>query len=954
MTYVVVKPGIGGFRWNGASTENLRSSILRSQYMDPKIGQILRVLFVAFLVIGLRVASLVSHREEKLAEALAPKQRSLLLKPDRGSIVDRSERLLALNQIRYEAAVYYGEIAEIPVVKRVTLETGERVKAYPRREYVARLAALLASELDLDATRLEDLIHSKASLFPHLPYVVKSNLSENEHYRLRALEKDYPGLSSELASIRSYPMGPVGCHVVGMLGAINQEEYLRLASEMNMLQETLELYEQEGIEALPPAYSSIEEVGWKLGALKEQSYGMNDSIGKGGVERAYERQLRGFAGKKVLEVDHSGHAIAECPLYKEPIPGTRLRLSISLELQKFAEELLIADEQVRRGRSYQFDPVTRARVTLKQPWIKGGAIVAMNPRTGEIVALASYPRFNPNDFIKKRSSEVNRWLENEAHIGALWDGRDQLKREKWTPQGVVTETQEVSWDFFLAEVLPTSGSIKSFFEAIRTVKQAVQLQEDVEAMHYFGASTAKEVKRRVEAVLNPVAEVDRPFALSLLRLVAPAPCFSDALLKEVGGMSLSDFRKKVQEYLSQEEREKEQERIRFHHEEFARWREANGKAFLAEKREREKARKTYARPYLDYLDAKERTLFEQFWKEKRLEKGDFARVALSYWSLDPEMKRLAALFYPKGGFGFIRSNAYQVATPIGSVFKLAVAYEALMQGKNPTLSDYSLPGPDGVIAVGADGTRYMRHYKGGRLPRTAHVRGGQMDLVGAIEQSSNPYFSILAGDYFSSPLDLCKAARTLGFGSKTGIDLKAEFGGRLPNDLLKNKTGLYSAAIGQHTLLATPLQAALMLGAIENGGTIWKPGVLAPSIERQIEMPEEVRGTLLKAMDRVVRGEKGGARPSVIKALKTNPNWMRHYLALQQEMVGKTGTAEFLYKASQNPSAKAEIYKNIWFGAIDLKTPLVVVVYLRYGDSGKEAAPLAAEVIGKWRELLEK
>ena len=75
-------------------------------------------------------------------------------------------------------------------------------------------------------------------------------------------------------------------------------------------------------------------------------------------------------------------------------------------------------------------------------------------------------------------------------------------------------------------------------------------------------------------------------------------------------------------------------------------------------------------------------------------------------------------------------------------------------------------------------------------------------------------------------------------------------------------------------------------------------------------------------------------------------------------MLGKTGTAEILYRLDKNPSAEPPMYKNVSFGAISftdpktLKNPeLVVVVYLRYGGGGKDAAPLAAQVITKYREL---
>ena len=61
-------------------------------------------------------------------------------------------------------------------------------------------------------------------------------------------------------------------------------------------------------------------------------------------------------------------------------------------------------------------------VAEKEPWIKGGAIIAIDPNNGEILAMASHPRYDPNDFIpsnkneKKRNSHVLNWLENESYL----------------------------------------------------------------------------------------------------------------------------------------------------------------------------------------------------------------------------------------------------------------------------------------------------------------------------------------------------------------------------------------------------------------------------------------------------------------------------------------------------------------------------------------------------------
>ena len=85
---------------------------------------------------------------------------------------------------------------------------------------------MLGEELAMDPDRIEDLIHAKASLFPHVPFIIQSNISEQQYYRLRALEREWLGLHAAIAVERTYPLGKTAASVIGHLGAISQKEYL--------------------------------------------------------------------------------------------------------------------------------------------------------------------------------------------------------------------------------------------------------------------------------------------------------------------------------------------------------------------------------------------------------------------------------------------------------------------------------------------------------------------------------------------------------------------------------------------------------------------------------------------------------------------------------------------------------------------------------------------------------
>ena len=260
------------------------------------------------------------------------------------------------------------------------------------------------------------------------------------------------------------------------------------------------------------------------------------------------------------------------------------------------------------------------------------------------------------------------------------------------------------------------------------------------------------------------------------------------------------------------------------------------------------------------------------------------------------------------------------------------------------------------------------------MPRS-HSSLGKVDFRTAIERSSNIYFSLLAGEIIDHPADLEKTARDFGFGKVTGIDLYGEISGYVPDDLRFNQTGLYAFAIGQHSLVVTPLQTAMMLSAIGNGGAVLKPQIVKlradhNSVKEQevelkntLEMPERVRTELVEGMRRVVNGEKGPVQPYRIRALYEHPKWIPEYKALQDQFIGKTSTAEFVYRPTLDREGQPLICKEIWFGALSFKEDesyrfdmpdLSVVVYLKFGDYGKEAAPLAVQVIKKWREIQER
>jgi penicillin-binding protein 2 len=165
---------------------------------------------------------------------------------------------------------------------------------------------------------------------------IRTRLSDDEVARFTAQRFRFPGVEVQARLFRQYPLGEIASHVLGYIGRINQNE-------------------AKVIEASDDA----------------ANYNGTDHIGKEGLEKSYERQLHGQTGYEEVERSAGGRAIRTLSR-TPPVPGTNLVLSIDIELQKVIEE---AFGDFR------------------------GALVAIEPETGDVLAYVSRPGFDPNLFV---------------------------------------------------------------------------------------------------------------------------------------------------------------------------------------------------------------------------------------------------------------------------------------------------------------------------------------------------------------------------------------------------------------------------------------------------------------------------------------------------------------------------------------------------------------------------
>ncbi|NGX43410.1 MAG: Penicillin-binding protein 2 [Chlamydiae bacterium] len=1104
--------------------------------IPSKANRVLNLILIGIILIVIRVWHLgVIQHEERLEESRKPQRRVVVQPAKRGTIRDRYNLPLAINKVRYTATLLYSQIRQVPSIVWEK-QNGQRMKHYKRREYITDLSHLLGEELHLDPERLEDLIHAKASFYNHIPFVIKDDISEKEYYRLKMLEKDWLGIHVQCAPKRDYPMGMVAGDIIGYTGAISREEYETIIQEIKALETFLEEREISEESPLPPEIQSVEEAERRLQDLIEHAYSINDYVGKTGIEERFEENLRGYLGKKSYYSDARGNYLRELPEAKAALSGQRILLTISSELQEFAEKLLMINEKIRSPRVSGVGEADQDKLSKKQPWIKGGAIVAMDPFNGDILALASYPRFDPNDFIasgnpeisKHKNDNIRRWFETEGYVGEIWDQRRPLEREHYDDEKneIMEEKMWLTWEKYLDFALPEGSPVREKINHLKTVGNAVRLQKNIEKilvlteqekayplfnLLYRGekhkphgqrlpaveqealAENLKEntehvleIKKHLDIYLEAIPEnYDKVLLIDLSRLVVNADLIPDELLQAIEKQTLSEYRNASAAWVTVEKSARQMSKELFREVHFKPWRNENQKEFLKQKRAEEKAAgKRYAKPYIDLLDHQENEMFDTFWEENRwniiatfltghshtsqpelfpynqhfliwkkeLEQGAHQSVPwrTAYLTLKdaidtlPEQltisylkslrsfedlhrpllgkyryihrlgntqkeKHLATAFYPSYGFGYARSHAYRQSAISGSIFKIITAYESLIQRYNKfdgKATNFSTLNPlvivddthkkkNGTfIGYDSNGKPIPQLYKGGRIPRSHRSGIGKVDMIKALEVSSNPYFSLLAVDHLNNPNDLAEAARQFSYGSRTGIDLPAEICGRVPQDLDCNRNGLYAMAVGQHSLVVTPLQTAVMLSAIANRGKILKPKIvnmivgknakqhendqnnlvtkLPTEIKNEIFMPAAVRNILLEGMYRVVVRGQASTWGSLSRMYQEHPEAISDYLDLKDQLVGKSSTAESMEHLDLDLNIGTNLYNHIWFGGIvydpDKSDPsttfvfqdrlgkpeLVVVVYLRFGAWGKDAAPLAAQVAQKWREIKKK
>lgn len=262
------------------------------------------------------------------------RMRQLRVLPPRGNILDRNGVTLVRSKSSFTVALVPGGL--------------------PRDS--ADTFSLLCEILQISHEELEEAVE-KGRGYPYEPVRIMRGVDAATVIAIEENRNRLPGVFIEEEPVREYLFGELASHLIGYLGSVTVEELREL----------------------------------------DESYRGSDLVGKTGIERVYEQELRGEVGTLTVEVNALSRPI-QTVSYLEPVPGHNIVLTIDHRLQAVAEQAF--EEHI---------------LTLREePGTQAGGVVVLKPKTGEILAMASIPGFNPELLLdtSTRNQYYNQLIKN--------------------------------------------------------------------------------------------------------------------------------------------------------------------------------------------------------------------------------------------------------------------------------------------------------------------------------------------------------------------------------------------------------------------------------------------------------------------------------------------------------------------------------------------------------------
>ncbi len=323
------------------------SSTLHNNLNPWRITAFLIVIGLVFLVyIGRLFLLQVVNYQEYAAQAEENRIREINVPAERGIIYDRNGVILAQNIPSYNIIITPANLPDdISEDQRIFRELAV-LTGTPLSQGIVDPQLDPYVECKSDHGIIQIVEYGETSA-PFSPVKVACDVNRKIAQIIQEKSVDWPGVGVDVTPIRDYPTGSLTANIVGYLGPINpenKERYVALGFQEN-----------------------------------------RDKVGYAGIEVEFQNELGGHNGLLTVEVDGAGQVMRNA---REPVPakpGDNVRLTIDTRLQQAAEAILI--DQLN---------YFNQRVIFDDKLMTSGVVIAMNPKTGEILAMVSYPTYENN------------------------------------------------------------------------------------------------------------------------------------------------------------------------------------------------------------------------------------------------------------------------------------------------------------------------------------------------------------------------------------------------------------------------------------------------------------------------------------------------------------------------------------------------------------------------------
>jgi penicillin-binding protein 2 len=313
------------------------------------------IVFAVFLIFSVRMAQWQMLESGNFQEAANENRLSELPLPaPRGTISDRFGRMLARNVPAFNVTIVP---AYLPDSQEDVLAIYNRLSALT--DVPPTRAAADATEQEVRS--IEELVAEGQGIFPYRPVTIAQDILRERAMQIDEERYSLPGVGIDVQSVREYPTGALTSQIIGYMGRISPDRELELLAL-----------------GYNPAY---------------------DRVGYAGLEYSLEEVLAGQRGREVTEVDVAGQPLRQV-VREDPESGQNITTTIDIELQQAAEDAL------RNG-------INQLNATEGRIISQTGAMIALNPQTGEVLALVSWPSYDNSRFA--RSIDVDYYLDVEAN-----------------------------------------------------------------------------------------------------------------------------------------------------------------------------------------------------------------------------------------------------------------------------------------------------------------------------------------------------------------------------------------------------------------------------------------------------------------------------------------------------------------------------------------------------------